>query len=466
MKKIIFSALAGIFGSILFHSCGGGGIDVPVQTPNNEINEWIYEIFRDNYLWDVEKHSEYIWTLPSTYFDHLKNADDNNSSIWKNTDVVSSSYDIGFEYTAARYNDGKIYYVIFYVKPGTQAESEGLQRGDLILKVNNKEISESEAATLLINACKDGNTVNLVYVRPGESEQYKADIVPKVITNENPVYTSAITNLGNKKVGYLLYNKFIPGNQSINENTGETLYDNTYDNALAEVLQDFYYKGVSHLVLDLRYNPGGSLTSAGYLGSALVRIRNASDDFITYKRREDLEVTNPISPIKLTDKINEGVSIPRLGDNLEKIYIITGTYTAGAGEAFINAIKAYRGNNVIIVGQKTAGAGNISVSNTASKNEWLLSIALAYITDKNGEYDYAEGFNPDLTVYDLSGDVNQTLQPLGSSEETVYKAVLALIRGTSARALQETGPVDIANTSSVINKPWAGKSIVESDSRR
>jgi len=454
MKKIIFPVMTGILTLMLLASCGKDSIPIPSGTAKNEVNEWIYETMRDNYLWEVEKHAEKIWSEPPVYFDLLKNPTDNLSVLWETTNQVSGpSYDIGFEYAANKYNDGKIYYVIYYVKPGSQAELEDLKRGYLITKVNGKEITnEEEAKTLLKDACKDGKEVKLTYMRPPASVTLTVDIVPKVVADENPVFTSTVTNLGNKKVGYLLYNKFIPGDNGV------------YDAALAEKMEEFYYAGISHLVLDLRYNPGGALSSAGVLGSALVKNRSVGEGFITHKRRDDLEQINPIPPVVLTDKTASGTTIPKLGDNLEKIYIITGAYTAGVSEIFINAIKAYRNNNVIIVGEKTAGSGNISISNTVTKNEWSLAIALSYMSDRDGQYNYANGFTPDLGVADVSKDTNEMLEPLGSADETIYKAALAMIRGGSYRSVPaETESSIIPAASSISNKSWANKSIVDLD---
>jgi hypothetical protein len=111
--------------------------------------------------------------------------------------------------------------------------------------------------------------------------------------------------------------------------------------------------------------------------------------------------------------------------NLNKIYILTGKYTASASEVIINGLIPYMGaENVILVGTKTEGK---NVAMKSFKNEihgLILHPVIAYISNANNEGDYSEGFQP---TYQLDENSINTWYPLGSPEEYLLKNTLSLI---------------------------------------
>ena len=79
------------------------------------------------------------------------------------------------------------------------------------------------------------------------------------------------------KVGYLMYNGFVAN----------------YDAELNAVFGDFKAQNIEHLILDLRYNPGGSVNTAAILGSMITGISN--EVFARLLYNSDLESNNKIS---------------------------------------------------------------------------------------------------------------------------------------------------------------------------
>ena len=61
-----------------------------------------------------------------------------------------------------------------------------------------------------------------------------------------------------KTIGYLMYNGFV----------------SDYDAQLNAVFGEFKAQNIQHLILDLRYNPGGSVNTATALGSMITGIDN------------------------------------------------------------------------------------------------------------------------------------------------------------------------------------------------
>lgn len=122
--------------------------------------------------------------------------------------------------------------------PGAEA---GLQTGDVITAINDTDVTDMELSDVvsLIRENKD-NTIVLTVFR--ENEEKSREISVDVTDVELP---SVFGELLDKKTGYIQITQF----------TGVTLQQ--YKDMFAE-LKD---KGMERLVIDLRDNPGGLLTS-------------------------------------------------------------------------------------------------------------------------------------------------------------------------------------------------------------
>ena len=89
---------------------------------------------------------------------------------------------------------------------------------------------------------------------------------------EDPILVSKVITQGNAKVGYLAYNSFL----------------RQFDEDLNAVFADFKAQGVTNLVLDLRYNGGGSVNTAIILGS-LITGNNTTDVFLQKQWNPDVQ---------------------------------------------------------------------------------------------------------------------------------------------------------------------------------
>jgi hypothetical protein len=169
--------------------------------------------------------------------------------------------------------------------------------------------------------------------------------------------------------------------------------------------------------LDLRYNNGGFLQCAQALGSLLAPSTAMGKDFfsMTYNSQANPQIIRYPFDTQYADA----------NLNLNKIYILTGKYTASASEVIINGLIPYMGaENVILVGTKTEGK---NVAMKSFKNEihgLILHPVIAYVSNANNEGDYSEGFQP---TYQLDENSINTWYPLGSPEEYLLKNTLSLI---------------------------------------
>ena len=219
-----------------------------------------------------------------------------------------------------------------------------------------------------------------------------------------------VYEVNGQKIAYLVYNEFSTGPN--NEGT-----ESVYDEQMKQIFAQFKSQSLDAFILDLRYNNGGFLQCAQALGSLLAPSTALGKDFVnlTFNDKADPQIIRYSFDTQYADA----------NLNLNKIYILTGEYTASASEAVINGLIPYMGvENVILVGTKTEGK-NVAMSSFKNKTHGLtLWPVIAYVSNANNEGDYSEGFQP---TYQLDENSINTWYPLGNPEEYLLKNTLSLI---------------------------------------
>lgn len=461
MRQIKF--LFSIFLSILFvfSSCSDDE-KYSNLTDNEYINNWIYSQMDEWYLWGADMSSSSNTNVdPSTFFNNLLNkkadrfsfATSNYKNLFDWTNAIST--DIGFEYyTIFDKNNSNVplYYNIVYIKPNTDAADKGLKRGDKITKVNGTGLSLDNYMSLLSSGV--GN-----YSLTIEGKADPVQIHNMVDYPENPVYYSNIYTEGNKKIGYLVYNSFT---QDKGDNSGD------YDIALMNILKSFYDSQITDLVLDLRYNGGGLVKCAQSLSSAIVKNRNTAQKQLFVRNEYGVNKTKEISKMSSANQdqwLNDYFldkyeiigspktgDIPRLGDKISKVYIITGKYTASSSELVINGLKPYM--DVELIGRKTYGKNVASISLYEEKdyrNKWGLQPIIMRMYNSKNESDYTGGFEPDIALDEFAYD----MKPLGDKEEPLLKAAISAIKGEAQTTLRSSNAENIKVVSSAERRKGA-----------
>ena len=105
----------------------------------------------------------------------------------------------------------------------------------------------------------------------------------------------------------------------------------------------------------------------------------------------------------------------------ELLFVITSSYTSGAAEWLIRALRNVLGEaNVYVVGQTTNGQ---IVITEEIHSEYYVTInpAVAFVADENGDYSYASGIRPDVEINEMS---YVQLYPYGDENEVILSAIL------------------------------------------
>jgi carboxyl-terminal processing protease len=402
-----------------------------VNEENVHVNNWVLENMDFWYLWSNELPASPDKNKnPDDFFQSLLSDDDRFSWIQENyQDLLNSlqgiSKEAGFEYVLYKEdNSDNVIAQILYVKPSSPAEAAALKRGDAITHVNGQQLNTANYQTVL----KDLSNTNFsITYKPlmVDAEQFaeaKAVTLSAVVYSEDPNYLSKVIEVNGKKIGYYVYNFFSSGTD------GDALkYDTEMDNIFAA----FKAKGITDLVLDLRFNSGGSEVSANNLGSL---IAPNPDNKLFFRREYNTKVEDEI----LSDP-NAGESYlqskfkakaQNIGGQLAgRIYVLTGSRTASASELIINGLRPYM--DVFLIGDVTYGknVGSISLYDEEDpKNTWGMQPIVVKVYNSLNQSEYGAGFAPDIE----NKDNNLFIYPLGDAREELLSKAIEQITGIAS----------------------------------
>ena len=141
------------------------------------------------------------------------------------------------------------------------AFAAGLRRGHRILSLDGRSIAEIEANEG-VSAVFDETTVTFE-MRPVTGSDYTAPITQDIVTIDPVPNTRIIPNASGGNVGYMELATFI----------------STADPVFSTVFGEFVAAGVDDVIIDLRYNGGGLVSTAQLLGDFLGGFANAGLPF-------------------------------------------------------------------------------------------------------------------------------------------------------------------------------------------
>ena len=482
--KNLFKITCFIFSVLILSNCSKADDDIPADL---EVQNFVWKGLNAYYLWQSDKPdladfrfsnqnqlNAYLqgFSSPENLFENLLNRPTDRFS-WIVDDYVALenafqgitlSNGMEFELYFENGSTTNVYGVVRYVVPNSDAHTKGVLRGDVFKAINGSQITESNYRDLLFGTNTD-YTINLADFNGGNPILNGTSIdLSKFQLQENPVAIVETFTEGAKKIGYLLYNQFA----------------SSFDGELNAAFATLKANAVTDLIIDLRYNGGGSVQTATYLGSMVTTQPNTSiysQQVWNEKVMENIDASNFLNyftdNITNTDEngnviLNEAIN----SLNLSNVYFIVTEDTASASELVINALSAYI--NVNLVGEKTVGkqVGSITLydSDDYSRNGFNLNVNHTYamqpivleIKNAKGEND-PNGYIPDVLLSEdfgqISGDIN--LGVLGTRSEPLLDRTIDFITTgsrTSGKAAISIKKEQITN--SKLQRPFANEMYV------
>lgn len=406
----------------------------PEYAAETDLDIWIDSVMRQEYLWYKEMPS----IVPNKYFlapdKFLKEVmyttlDKNYSYIDTLNKVQSPEY--GFNYTLIKNVDIDTLYnaLITNVYPHSPASVAGLNRGEWIVKVDDKFITKKNEKELF----QSGKSMKLTLgryelqkVEDGKDEEKKTEkqkgVVIETGTTEIgaeqiveddpiPVY-EIVTSATGVKVGYMLYNHFTAGTSADTEK---------YNNKLRNISRTFADAGVTHFVLDLRNNTGGSLECAQLLASLLAP-KEEVGNICAHLEYNDKQSYKDFDLLFDPQLIGNGANM-----DIRQGYVLTSSSTTGIAGTFFDLLYPF--NKWEILGASLTSRGVATESFINSQYGWSLNPVVCTVYNSAGEA-HMGTFNAKYTVNETSDTNLVTYLPLGDKKETLFGMALGIIDGT------------------------------------
>ena len=424
MKTILKTVFFLFLSLFIFQSCEDND-DKPAT--NLTIQNFVWKGMNQYYLWqsdvpnladDKFKNQSELnaflqgYSTPESLFEALRVDKSIDRFSWIVSDYLelegelqgttkNNGMDFGLYYKVSGSNE--IFGWVRYILPNSDAAAKDIKRGAIFYGVNGVQLTDKNFQDLLLNS--ESYTLNLADYNNGAiTPNGKSVNLTKTVLNENPILINKIIETSGHKIGYLMYNGFYSN------------YDTQLNDAFASL------KGVTDLVLDLRYNSGGSIQSATRLAS-MITGESTTDKVFSKERWNNkinayFESEDPDALKNLfVDKMGS-TSLNRL--NLTKVYILTTQSTASASELIINGLKPYI--DVVQIGDLTTGknVGSITIydsptfgkENRNPNHRYAMQPIVLKIVNANDSGDYFNGLIP---TYSLKENL-ANLGELGSYE--------------------------------------------------
>ena len=263
---------------------------------------------------------------------------------------------------------------------GSPAEEAGLLPGDLIYKVQDTEVT-GEDLTKVVSMVKgaEGTTVPISVAREGENDYLTFDVERRTIEISTVEHRMLDGN-----IGYISIASF----------------DDVTVNQFLTALEDLENQGETALIIDLRNNGGGLVSSAGSILDRLL-----PEGLIVYTE----------------DKYGNREELKSDAENYfdKPLAVLVNGNSASASEIFAGAIKDYGIGT--LVGTQTFGKGIVQKVYPLSDGTAVKLTVSKYYTPK-GNNIHGIGITPDVEV-ELDADVANAITIPEEKDNQLQKAV-------------------------------------------
>lgn len=325
---------------------------------------FLYDLFQTEYLWaDTVSKSIDIsqFSTPDGMVSELRYTQNDR---WSFSQTLQEYHNRANQVSGGFgcYYDG---ITVRYVEIESPCDTAGIKRGDKIFSIDDslltselyKEVSSNLGEEVIFGVFRNNDYVDIP-ITP-LSYQYKSTQY-QILTAQN-----------NVKVGHMIFNSFT--SQSADE--------------INDAFSYFYKNNIEELIVDLRYNGGGSLATTSIL----------MDKIAGYNNEDKIQVH-----LKWNDSYshNDSYYYFEEDDNsldLARVVFLTTSGSASASEVTINGLKPYM--DVVLIGSRTHGKpvgmqGRVQ----AGLIYWLINFS-SY--NAHGEGDFYDGIGVDCSVDDL-----------------------------------------------------------------
>lgn len=383
--------------SLMAVSCGNDNDDHVAY-----VNSQIYAMMQEVYLWNNHLPSNVdpdAYETPAAYMEALRyDQYDKWSTVLTEEDFNAYFEEgtmVGYGFTVIADYSGNIW--IAFVYRNTSAASNGVKRSWMISKIDGQSVSTNNFGSL-IGEPAIGASADFVFINEMGSEVNLTLTMAEL--SLTPVLHSEVIEQGNSTVGYLVFQDFIE----------------TAPVEIDEVFNAFSDSGITELIIDLRYNGGGSVSVAEHIAGWILGKNFANQPFLYYEHNEIL-----------SDMMDTMYTVPAKasGFDLSRVFFIGTTNTASASELIITGVEPFIPS--ILAGSPTHGKP-VGMYAIPIKDYVTLPVCFKY---SNGEHegDFYSGIQPTLPAAD------DFTRNFGDPDEASLKVILDYIETNTVSPL-------------------------------
>ena len=328
------------------------------KTNNKYVNEFIktYNKLLDEYFEDLDENK-----LVDSAINGMLDYTGDDYTIYLNenaTDALNDKLDGTYEGIGVRISlnsDNKI--MVYEVFKDSPADKSGIKENDILLSIDNNNLdgkSLEEAVNFIKNS--KNSTFNIEVLRDNEVLKFSVERKTLIV----PAIESSIKEINNKKIGYIHLDTF----------------SNSIDTQVETTLLSMEKEGIDSLILDVRDNTGGYLSSCTNLIELFLK-----KDKLMYTIKSKKDSAN------YYDKTSTYREYP--------IVVLINGNSASASEILASSLKFSYG--ATLVGTTSFGKGKVQTTGTLNDGTMI-----KYTTAKwympNGECIDGKGIKPDINI--------------------------------------------------------------------
>ncbi len=388
------------------------------NTPQADVvKDAIYDVMAEWYYWNQElpgKPNTSSFTSNEDFLDALTFKPLDRFSYITTNQAFSDAFvgrNAGHGFGLAFNSEDRLF--VTFVFDESPAGLDGWQRGWEIIEINDRPIADYQTSTggynFDLGPRDPGVTNSFTFRLPDGSTTTRSNT--KAEYQSNSVLNEEVIEVDGQRVGYWVYNSF-------KATAGQTP---TKSLEVDESMAFFQSQNIDELIIDLRYNGGGSVAVAEQILNYLIPSANSGDVMYTFKLNDDKASQNSTT------------NFEKLGNlSLDRVIFITSRGSASASELVINSLTPYI--DVVLIGDNTFGkpVGSFPLSryNRVLEENDVEVVPITFATvNADGRAEYFDGFPANSEV----GDSPQFAW--GDQNDFRLQAALGFIRngGVSAR---------------------------------
>ncbi len=362
------------------------------------------------------RYYEYFANGTDTKFSYISDKSDKNPAAVipgkrSAVDLDGNGNDFGIKLGAYYLDESRTTFALFAtaVYPGSPADQAGMTRSNRITKLNGRDIGANLANQVdFINDALSGSGTTMQiegtkYLNGQNNGTYSVNLT-KSVYRSSPVIGRKVFTAGSKKIGYFNFARF------------STLSNARTD--LEAAFTQFANESVTDLIIDLRYNTGGYVSTAQFLLNLIASpslngkvmfsehynglMQTGQSKILTNQPLLDASGKPQYQNGRLITyaDVDYGISANTVHfaaqgslNGVQNVVFIVSGSTASASELVINSLKPYV--NVKVIGTKTYGKP-VGFFPITIENKYEVYYSMFTTKNSAGYGDYFDGMTPDI----------------------------------------------------------------------